>query len=272
MDQGLSRRHFLGRFAGGALVSAMAAAVIPPEAFAQDKSSPPVPANPADLLRPKLEFRRLTDGVWRHVSWCHDSGSYFPSNGLVIIDHGQALLVDTSCGARDTGPLIASVIGVDNIRLVITHAHGDRMNGLDSARALSVPSLAYEMTVRMAATKGLGVIDQSWSGASHEIFVGRRKIELFYPGPAHSTDNTVVYIEDCKLLYGGCMVRPLAATNPGGLEFADVCAWNNSLKALEQRYSKARIVVPGHGEPGDLSLLAHTAELVDAARKARTCA
>lgn len=271
-DQRLaSRRHFLGRFAGGALAGALA----PRGAFAQDQSGLPAPSvatDPADLLRPKLEFRRLADGVWRHVSWCHDSGRYFPSNGLIIIDDGQALLVDTSCGVRDTGLLVDRMVGVSNIRLVITHAHGDRMKGIDSTRARSIPSFAHERTVRMAAVKDLGIIDQSWSGESCEILVGRRKIELFYPGPAHSADNTVVYIEDCKLLYGGCMVRSLAATNPGGLQFADVCAWENSLKALQQRYAQARIVVPGHGEAGDMRLLAHTAALVEIERKTRICA
>jgi hypothetical protein len=39
---------------------------------------------------------------------------------------------------------------------------------------------------------------------------------------------------------------------------ADLAAWPTTIERLRARYSRARLVVPGHGEPGTLALLDHT--------------
>jgi metallo-beta-lactamase class B len=43
---------------------------------------------------------------------------------------------------------------------------------------------------------------------------------------------------------------------------ANVNEWTNSLKRLLDKYPQSRIVIPGHGEYGDLSLIHHTLKLL----------
>ena len=206
-----------------------------------------------------------------HVSWIAYPSGFSPSNGLVILGRDAMLIVDTPCSSAQTEDMLDRMVGYDDKKLVITHAHGDRMAGFAAMQARGIPSFAHDTTVKAAVERTQGVIDESWSGETHALDIGGRKVELFYPGPAHTSDNTVVYIEDCAVLYGACLARALDRDNLGGLGSADVCHWPQAVRALQERYSQARIVVPGHGDPGDLSLLSHTLALAEAEREKLNC-
>ena len=65
------------------------------------------------------------------------------------------------------------------------------------------------------------------------------------------------------------MVREQAGTSVGNLADASLETWEAALAAVRARVPAPRVVVPGHGEPGDAGLLDHTLTLVRAARGER---
>ena len=89
-------------------------------------------------------------------------------------------------------------------------------------------------------------------------------VELFYPGAAHSTDNLVVYVPSANVLYGGCAVHELSSTSAGNVADADLAEWPTSVERIQKHYPEAEVVIPGHGLPGGLDLLQHTANVVKA--------
>jgi metallo-beta-lactamase class B len=91
--------------------------------------------------------------------------------------------------------------------------------------------------------------------------VGIETVDIHFPGPSHTVDNVVVYFRSRHLLYGGCMIKALAARNPGFTGDADMAAWPRSAQKVLDRYPDARLVVPGHGSARDLSLVRHTITL-----------
>ena len=95
---------------------------------------------------------------------------------------------------------------------------------------------------------------------------GKERVEVFFPGPTHAYDNTVVYIPGRKLLFGGCMILAAEAKKPGYADDGNLEEWPKSVKKVIDRFGDAEIVVPGHGKIGDRSLLAHTVEIVEQAR------
>lgn len=213
---------------------------------------------------PDLQFRRLADGVFMHISWIATARGFAPSNGLVVLGGDQAVIFDTAIGRAQTEILLARISGYPDRRLAITHAHGDRMSGIAATRARGIWSMAHQRTASMPYALGQGGIDATWQGDSLLLDVGGRKVEWFYPGPAHSPDNTVAYVRDCNVLYGACMVRAMDRTNLGGLGSADVQHWPRAIRAVRERYANARVVVPGHGDFGDARLLDHTLALAEA--------
>lgn len=219
-----------------------------------------------------LALELLGDGVWLHTSWqIYDTGRA-PSNGLVIIGDGEGLLIDTACTAEDSVLLLDRLDEIApgiRFRLLVTHAHDDRMAGIALMRERGVASLAHVKTARLAAAEELGAIDEVWWEADFHLTVGGRKIALFYPGPAHAADNVVAYLEDSGLLFGGCMLREATAVDLAGVEVEDLCRWPAAIAAVAARFPEIRIAVPGHGRPGDARLLDHTARLAEAAAALR---
>jgi metallo-beta-lactamase class B len=86
--------------------------------------------------------------------------------------------------------------------------------------------------------------------------------EVFYPGPAHTRDNVVVWLAESRVLFGGCAVRAASDTSVGNVADADVKEWPASIRRVRDRYPTADVVVPGHGDPGGRELLEHTLALL----------
>jgi metallo-beta-lactamase class B len=55
----------------------------------------------------------------------------------------------------------------------------------------------------------------------------------------------------------------MKSTGLGNVADADVKAWPKTLKRVLDNYPNAKIIIPGHGQFGDLSLIKHTLELLD---------
>ena len=86
-------------------------------------------------------------------------------------------------------------------------------------------------------------------------------MELAFPGGGHTVDNIVAWIPAKKILFAGCLVKALNAKNIGNTEDADLVAYPITLKKVKEKYPDAKIVVPGHGRPGELDLIDHTIRL-----------
>lgn len=91
------------------------------------------------------------------------------------------------------------------------------------------------------------------------------KVQLIYPGPAHTEDNVVVYFPDRKVLFGTCMIRP--ENSLGYLKDANVKSWANSVKKVQGL--GAETVIPGHGAVGGPELIEQTIRLATDAVKSK---
>lgn len=214
-----------------------------------------------------IELHALADGVWQHTShYTYPGGSRFPSNGLIVREGDALTLVDTAWGELATVELLNAVaeqLELPVTRAIITHYHGDRLAGADLLETRGIEVLALPETRRLAAQHGLPIPDTALEGlAEAGSMIRMGELEVFYPGPAHTTDNLVVWLPGAGVLFGGCMVRAASATSAGNTAHGDVVAWHAALVDLAARYAQAAIVVPGHGETGGLELLEHTAGLL----------
>lgn len=217
-----------------------------------------------------LQVSELRPGVWMHTSWQRlENGNRFASNGLVVREGDHLLLVDTAWGEPLTEELLGwidSTLKVPVKAAVVTHFHGDRLGGAAALRRRGIAFYGHPLTAELAATVKLpppgtlrGLAEAG--GVDHV-----ESAEVFYPGPAHTRDNVVVWLPQSRVLAGGCAVRAAGTTALGNVADADVAEWPTSIRRVLERYGKAAIVVPGHGRPGGRELLEHTIELAKAGR------
>jgi glyoxylase-like metal-dependent hydrolase (beta-lactamase superfamily II) len=95
-----------------------------------------------------------------------------------------------------------------------------------------------------------------------EFSFSGEKVKVYFPGPAHSPDNVIVYFPKQKLLFGGCMIKPKEL---GYLGDANIQAWPTS--AAQLKNFDVKTVVPGHGPWGGADLISQTIEVAKKALK-----
>lgn len=204
-----------------------------------------------------------------HTSWNTWRGTRIPSNGLVVRDGAGVLLVDTAWGEAPTDALvdwIERALRLRVTRVLVTHAHDDRLGGGPALARRKIPFLGHAATVAAASARGAlapGSLGTLARGAS--VRVG--PVDVFFPGGGHTADNIVVWVRGARILHGGCAVKSADSRDLGNVADADVASWPAAIRRVQRRFRTARIVVPGHGEPGGAALLAHTLALL-AAREA----
>lgn len=83
-----------------------------------------------------------------------------------------------------------------------------------------------------------------------------------YFGGGHTIDNITVYLPETKILFGGCLIKEIAAQNLGFTGDAVMKDWASTVQKVMAAYPNIQYAVPGHGAYGGKDLLKHTIELV----------
>lgn len=223
---------------------------------------------------PPPSLQKVADGVWMHVSYGLVPGlGPFLSHGLVVDTGGGVLLVDTAWTEGDTKTLLGLIeqaTGELPTAAVVTHAHADKMGGMEALAAAGVPTYAHPLTNADAPARDLlpaerTILDDRDAEVLDGLFGDSGQVEVFYPGPGHTRDNIVLYYAPARVLFGGCLIRPGASKSLGNTADADVPRWAESVRAVQKRFPDVEIVIPSHGPKGGRELLSHTIELAEAA-------
>jgi len=222
------------------------------------------PACKTIRLSNDLEVVKISDDAYIHVSWTDLPGyGRISANGLILINGKEAFLFDTPWNDALTQQLYFWITG--SLKLTISgfipnHWHSDCMGGLGVLLRNNIETYANQLTVDIARAKKLPLPAHGFRD-SLQLCLGNKMIECFYFGPAHSSDNIVVWIPSEKILFAGCMVKSIDATNLGNTADGDLTAYPRVIDRLLSRFPDAKIVIPGHGKFGGLELILHTKEL-----------
>lgn len=204
-------------------------------------------------------------------TYVHISQSEIPpfgrvsSNGLVFINGKEAFLFDTPVTEEETRTLVdwlKNSMEVEVVGFVPNHWHIDCMGGLAYLQQQHIPSWANQITVDSAKVKGLPVLDHGFTDLL-QLKLGDKTIECYYLGPAHATDNIVVWIPSEKILFPGCLVKSMNSRTLGNTADGDLKAYPATIKKVMDKFPEARIVIPGHEPFGGPELLRHTLELAN---------
>ena len=163
-----------------------------------------------------VEVYPLARGIWRHVTYKEMAGwGNVPANGLIVVDGGHAVMIDTPWTPEQTAVLLDWVEKKLNAKVeavVVGHSHADCLGGLSEIHKRGITSIGSEKTREFALAAG-------------------------------------VKAGDAKTL--------------GNIAEADLIAWPASLAKVKNRYPSARLLVPGHGDPGGWELVENTLKLLE---------
>lgn len=191
----------------------------------------------------------LQPGVYIYRSYFEIGGLLISANGVIVESDEYVALIDTPWENVQTEKLIDWIganIGKPVIFAVITHAHNDRIGGIDILKTKNIPTIANELTFEEAVKNNFSQPDYSFK-TDTLLTLGNSSLEVFYPGPGHTPDNTVVYLNEQNVLYGGCFIKSAGSVSLGNLEDAVLTEWPGSLQRVIEKYPERQVVIPGHG-------------------------
>lgn len=218
----------------------------------------------ADQGAGEMHIRQIEEGVYLHTSYKKLPGiGYYPSNGLVVIVGSDAYIVDTPWRIEDTGKLLQWIEGggYRTAASISTHFHEDRSSGIAYLNEIGVDTWASERTNQLLAEHGRAQARHSFHGRELSLLNG--EIVAWYPGGGHTEDNIVVWLPGANVLAGGCLVRSVDTDGAGNTADAVMADWAESVMKTYSQFPSARIVIPGHGEPGGRELLLHTRKILE---------
>ena len=218
-----------------------------------------------------LTITEISQGVWVHTSRRPlDNGFLFPANGLLVQEDQELILIDTAWGPELTEELIGWIrteLKLPVSKAIITHFHDDSMGGTAVLEKYEIPFYGGPLTITLGVNEGVplpNIVD----GLNH---VGNKAkfgtLDIYYPGPGHTENNLVVWLERANVLFGGCAVKSPSFAGLGNVEDANLEYWPRAIENILKEYPNVDVVVPGHGPYGDKSLLIHTRNLFNESDK-----
>jgi hypothetical protein len=246
-----------------------------------------------------LAVTEIEEGVYLVVDWIPFGQSRVPCNSLLVtMEPNTVIWCDTTYEPNSTKIVyewIQKTFREPNLIEINTGFHADNLGGNEFLLSKGVPVYGSDVTAGIIREKGREEkekIVKSFTDSDNTPFhqacrqmtfkppdhtfeiekgmtfkIGEETVEVYYPGPSHTIDNTVVYFQKRKVLFGGCMVKSLDSKDAGFTDDADMRQWPRSVEKLLSKYPDTKIVVPGHGACGDMQLVKHTVELLDGINK-----
>lgn len=210
-----------------------------------------------------VRVEKLTENTFRHISYLstEDFGKV-SCNGMIVVDKNEAVIFDTPTNDNDSRELIDWIeksLNCKVIGVVVTHFHNDCLGGLNEFHERQILSYASFKTIELTKSDSVQAPQNGFENYL-EIQVGDKKVINEFFGEGHTIDNIVSYFPDEKVLFGGCLIKALGASK-GYLGDANINEWPNTVLAVKSKYEQAKVIIPGHGIPGNSELLDYTIEL-----------
>lgn len=260
-----SRRQFIA-----AATATVMAAGLRLEAGAQVTDPRPPTVDTSD---PK----EIADGVWL----VRDHRIWLVPNIGIIVGRDAVLVIECGLGPANGEKVFAlarRLAGAKKIYLTMTHFHPEHGYGAQVFKRgstilynraqrdeLEEKGTRYIDLFRQTQSKAVGVALEgttivmpnfTYDGPGAELDLGGRTVEFRSVGLAHTRGDQVVFLPKEKILFAGDLIEermfpifpyfPPADVELDGEHWADVLGGFKTFAP--------RLVVPGHGDPGDLAI------------------
>ncbi|MBX2848821.1 MAG: subclass B1 metallo-beta-lactamase [Acidiferrobacterales bacterium] len=212
-----------------------------------------------------VEFSQLADRVWLHTSYKYvEPWGLIPTNGLIVENENYSVLIDTAWNDAQTNQILNwanSTLAKPIKASIHTHAHADKMGGIEALHKQDVNTFAHSLSNQLAPQRDLIPARNNLPISEVGGILSWHGLTVLYPGGGHTQDNIVVYDALSQIIFGGCLVRPgqtksLGFTGDANLEF-----WSQATQNVANAFPQAKIVIPSHGKPAGPEILLNTIEI-----------
>lgn len=211
-----------------------------------------------------LKITHLSGDFYVFTTYRTFKGKPMSSNGMYLVTEKGVVMVDTPWDTTQFQPLLDSIKIKHNKNVVLciaTHSHEDRTGGLEYYKQKGIQTFATKQTDLICKERNEKRAE--FLILKDTVFtVGQYSFQTYYGGAGHTSDNIVLWFEKNKILYGGCLVKSIEASDLGYLGDADTKQWTTTIKNIKKKFGKPTYVITGHQDWSDKKSLEHTLTLL----------
>ena len=169
------------------------------------------------------------------------------ANSTFLVTSAGILVVDTGLNEQEGGKLLAEIrkISALPVRYIVnTHYHPDHRGGNGvvgpEATVISTRFTLSKMADHPSAGERIAFTDRM------ELYLGGQEVDIYFPGPAHTLGDAVVYFPQDHVIATGDLF--LNGSCPA-MDEGDMENWITALDSMLKLSIDA--VIPGHFEVGN---------------------
>ncbi|MEO8515174.1 MAG: BlaB/IND/MUS family subclass B1 metallo-beta-lactamase [Flavobacterium sp.] len=213
---------------------------------------------------PKLIITHLTGDFYIYTTYNNYKGTKVPANGMYVLTNNGAVILDSPWDETQFQPLLDSIKVKHNKNVVMciaTHSHEDRTAALTYYKGKGIKTYTTKQTDEISKKKE-GNRAEFLIEKDTVFSIGNHKFQTYYGGAGHAPDNIVIWFGKEKILYGGCLIKSVEASDLGNLGDANVPEWEKTLKKLQSKFQKPNFIIPGHQRWNSTNSINHTLKLI----------
>jgi metallo-beta-lactamase class B len=218
---------------------------------------------------PSLKITHLTGDFYIFTTYRTFKDKPMPSNGLYFLTDKGAVLIDTPWDTTQFQPLLDSIEFKHKKKVVLciaTHSHEDRTGGLEFLRQKGIKTYTTKQTDEISKERGEKRAEFYFTKDT-TFNVGNYSFQTYYCGEGHTKDNIVIWFGKDKILYGGCVIKSVEATDLGYIGESNLDAWPVTLTNIKKKFPNYKFIIPGHQDWTSIKSLDHTLDLLRQSKK-----
>ncbi len=217
----------------------------------------------------KLRITPITNDIYVYTTYNIYENSKLPANGMYLVADEGVVLFDTPWDTTQFQPLLDSIQLKHNkpiLFCIATHWHSDKTAGLEYYKKLGINTYTTALTDELAKLNGMKRAEFIMTKDT-TFTVDKFRFETYYPGEGHTADNIVIWLDNEKILYAGCLIKGAKSKNLGYLGDANVKAYYQTLKNVAAKYPVRNIIVLTHSNWDNIKSLKHSIKLAKKLRR-----
>lgn len=212
----------------------------------------------------ELKISRLTGEFYIFTTYKMFGTKKQSANGMYLVTDSGVVLFDSPWDTSPFQPLLDSIKVKHNKKVVIniaTHSHEDRTSGIDFYRKNGVKTFTTKLTDEISIENERPRAE--FLMKKDTIFtVGKYKFQTYFAGEGHTKDNIVIWFDNEKILYGGCLVKSIVAKDLEYVGEANIKEWPKTIKKIQKKFKNPKFIITGHHNWESTKTLEHTLKLI----------
>lgn len=209
---------------------------------------------------PKLRIAHLVGDFYIYTTYNTYEGNKMPANGMYLVTGNGVALFDTPWDTTQFQPLLDSIQLKHHQAVTLclaTHWHSDRTEGLEYYRQKGIKTYTTKLTDELSKKNGKKRAEFVFE-MDTTFHIGPYSFETYYPGEGHTEDNIVLWFDQEKILYGGCLIKGAEARDLGYLEDGNTVEYEATLRNVQKKYPHPGFIIVSHHDWNNTHSLKHS--------------